>query len=118
MLGGIFVTHVLLIAAAVFAFLVALFALQNSEIVRVGFMGWKFETSLVLVILGSALLGFLTALFLGMIMQIKLRFQLYKARQQIRLLEEKTVAESVPQKLPAGLDSTEEQMEKALDKTP
>ncbi len=111
-------THVLLITAAVFAFLVALFALQNSEIVRVGFMGWKFETSLVLVILGSALLGFLTALFLGMIMQIKLRFQLYKARQQIRLMEEKSVANVVPEQLPAGLDRTDEKMEKALDKMP
>ncbi len=111
-------THVLLIAAAVFAFLVALFALQNSEIVRVGFMGWKFETSLVLVILGSALLGFLTALFLGMIMQIKLRFQLYKARQQIRLMGEKAMANVVLEPLPAGLDRTDEKMEKALDKTP
>jgi len=112
------VTHVLLIAAAIFAFLVALFALQNSEIVRVGFMGWKFETSLVLVILGSALLGFLTALFLGMIMQIKLRFQLYKARQQIRLMDEKVVVDVVPGKLSAGLDSTAEKLKKALDKTP
>ena len=113
-------THILLIAAAVFAFLVALFALQNSEIVRVGFMGWKFETSLVLVILGSALLGFLTALFLGMIMQIKLRFQLYKARQQIRVLEQNAVADVITdaaqEKLPAGLDSTSEKTDKALDK--
>ena len=113
-------THVLLISAAVFAFLVALFALQNSEIVRVGFLGWNFETSLVLVILGSALLGFLTALFLGMIMQIKLRFQLYKARQQIRLMEQNAVAdvvpEKLPEKLPAGLDSTGEKTDKALDK--
>lgn len=92
--------------------------MQNSEIVRVGFVGWKFETSLVLVILGSALLGFLTALFLGMIMQIKLRFQLYKARQQIRLMEEKAMAIVVPEQLPAGLDRTGEKMEKALDKTP
>lgn len=111
-------THVLLLAAAIFAFLVALFALQNSEIVRVGFMGWKFETSLVLVILGSALLGFLTALFLGMIMQIKLRFQLYKARQHIRLMDEKVVVDVVPGKLSAGLDSTGGKLEKALDKTP
>ena len=111
-------THVLLISAAVFAFLVALFALQNSEIVRVGFLGWNFETSLVLVILGSALLGFLTALFLGMIMQIKLRFQLYKARQQIRLMEEKALTDVVPEKLPAGLDSAGEKTDKALDKTP
>ena len=113
-------THVLLISAAVFAFLVALFALQNSEIVRVGFLGWNFETSLVLVILGSALLGFLTALFLGMIMQIKLRFQLYKARQQIRLMEQNAVANEItdaaPEKLPAGLDSTGEKLDKALDK--
>jgi len=115
-------THVLLIAAAVFAFLVALFALQNSEIVRVGFIGWKFETSLVLVILGSALLGFLTALFLGIIMQIKLRFQLYKAKQQIRLLKQNAVADVVtdvvPEKLPAGMESTGENTDKALDKTP
>ena len=115
-------THVLLIAAAVFAFLVAVFALQNSEIVRVGFMGWKFETSLVLVILGSALLGFLTAMFLGMLMQIKLRFQLYKAKQQIRLLEQNAVADVVAdvvaEKLPTGLDRTGAKLDKALDKSP
>lgn len=105
-------THVLLIAAAVFAFLVALFALQNSEIVRVGFIGWKFETSLVLVILGSALLGFFIALFLGMIMQIKLRFQLYKARQQIRLMAEKAVTEVTPDKLPTGQDPAIELLDK------
>lgn len=112
--GESIMTHVLLIAAAAFAFLVALFALQNSEVVRVGFMGWKFETSLVLVILGSALLGFLIALLLGLIMQIKLRFQLYKAKQQIKLLEGKAPAELISEHLPLVPDTAADKP----DKTP
>lgn len=37
-------------------------------------------------------------------------FQLYKARQQIRLMEEKAAANVVTEKLPARLDSAGEKM--------
>lgn len=55
-----------LFIAFVFAALIAVFALQNTAQVSVHFLIWDYETSLVLVILGSAVLGamltFLTSL--------------------------------------------------------
>jgi uncharacterized integral membrane protein len=41
----------------VFAILIALFALQNTVTVNVRFLLWEYDTSLVLIILGSAIFG-------------------------------------------------------------
>ncbi len=71
-----------------FAFLIALFAVQNSAVVNVNLLTWNIEASLVLVILGAASLGFLTALSLQIYAQMKLRYQLYKVRGQVKQLEE------------------------------
>lgn len=84
--------YVTLILALVFAFLIALFAVQNSIIVNVSLMMWNIEASLVLVILGAASLGFLTALSLQLYSQMKLRYQLYKAKAHIKQLEEELAA--------------------------
>jgi uncharacterized integral membrane protein len=83
--------YVTLILAIVFAFLIALFAVQNSMVVNVNLMMWNIEASLVLVILGAALLGFLLALSLQVYSQVKLRYQLYKAKAHIQQLEEELV---------------------------
>ena len=79
-----------------FAFLIALFAIQNSMIVNVNFMMWNIETSLVLVILGAASLGFLLALSLQFYPQMKLRYQLYKARADLKQLEDKLLLAQQP----------------------
>lgn len=47
----------MLLMALLFAILIALFALQNTAAVHVRFLAWEYETSLVLVILGSATVG-------------------------------------------------------------
>lgn len=46
-----------LLVALVFAILIAVFALQNTAVVHVQLLVWDYETSLVLVILGSAMVG-------------------------------------------------------------
>lgn len=54
-----------LVSALIFALLVAIFAIQNTTVVVINFLMWEFHTSLVLVILGSALLGALCIFLLG-----------------------------------------------------
>ena len=53
-----------LVSALIFALLVAIFAIQNTTVVVINFLMWEFHTSLVLVILGSALLGALLYFFI------------------------------------------------------
>lgn len=67
--------------ASVGLFVLALFALQNMEAVSVRFLLWSYETTLVLVILGSAALGacFVVVVLLGA--------RLWRARETDRLAE-------------------------------
>ena len=61
---------------------VAIFAIQNSKAppVMIKFLVWRFETSLVLTILGSVILGFFVSLFLWISRAI--RHSLKKRAQQ------------------------------------
>ena len=90
--GGKGMAYVTVLLAMCFAFLIALFAVQNSVTVDVNFMTWNVQASLVLVVLGSAALGFLLAMSLLFYSQIRLRYQLYKARDTIKQLEEALAA--------------------------
>lgn len=58
--------QIYLVGALLFALLVALFAVQNTILVKVVFLVWKFEISLVLVILGAASFGALCVFLVGM----------------------------------------------------
>jgi len=80
--------YITLLFTTLFAFLIAIFAVQNSMIVNVNLLVWNIEASLVLVILGAASLGFLMALSLQFYAQMKMRYQLYKAKSRIKQLEE------------------------------
>lgn len=80
--------YLTLVLAVVFAFIIALFAVQNSMMVNVTMLKWNIEASLVLVILGAASLGFLLALSLQLYVQVRLRFRLYKAQSRIKQLEQ------------------------------
>ena len=68
----------MLLLGMVSAIVIVVFALQNGRVVTVSFFDWSVEASLVLVIMITALMGFLTALFFELFVQIKLRFRLYK----------------------------------------
>mgnify|MGYP005853675565 CR=1 FL=1 len=59
-----------LVFALVFSLLVAIFAIQNTEVVIIKFMTWQFPVSLVLVLLGSAVSGALALYFLGLFKQV------------------------------------------------
>ncbi len=74
------------------AFVVAVFAVQNSAVVSVSMLSWSMEASLVLVILGAAALGFFCAFFFDLYFQIKLRYRLRRSRSRIRELEKELTA--------------------------
>ena len=61
------------ILAFIFAFIVAVFAVQNSLPVTVSLFGWSFSISLVIIILGSATFGALTILSLALIVQYRMK---------------------------------------------
>ena len=77
----------MLLLGMVSAIVIVVFALQNGRVVTVSFFDWSVEASLVLVIMITALMGFLTALFFELFVQIKLRFRLYKMGRQVKALE-------------------------------
>lgn len=81
----------LLLLGMISAIVIVVFALQNGRIVTVSFFDWSVEASLVLVIMVTALMGFLTALFFELVVQLKLRFRLYKMGKQVKSLEEEVL---------------------------
>ena len=55
------------ILALVFALIVAIFAIQNASLVDIRFLNWEFaDISLVLVILGSAVIGAVIIFYFGL----------------------------------------------------
>ncbi|MHB1418158.1 MAG: LapA family protein [Bacillota bacterium] len=69
--------QVYLLLAMLFALFVSIFAVQNSGTVAVRFLVWRFgDISLVLVILGSAVIGALFVFLLSVVSMIPMRRQL------------------------------------------
>lgn len=66
---------------------VALFAVQNAVSVPLNFIIWTMETSLVIVILGSALLGALATLFFTLMMKAKHYLKDKKTREDLESLK-------------------------------
>lgn len=82
----------MLLLGMILTIIIVVFALQNGQVVTVGFFDWRVEASLVLVIILSALMGFFAALFFELFVQLKLRYQLYKANKQLKKMEEEITA--------------------------
>lgn len=76
-----------LVLALLFALLVAIFAVQNAMLVLVGFLHWKFEISLALVILGSTAAGALVVFLLGLVQQVSRGMKMREYRNKILKLE-------------------------------
>lgn len=78
-----------LISGLIFAFLVAIFALWNSAqvIIRFPFLG-EFATSQALVIIGSAMLGALIIMIVGLVRSFKMSQKIKKQDRLIRDYEE------------------------------
>lgn len=66
---------------------VALFAVQNPVSVSLNFVLWSFTTSLVLVILGSFLMGLIVATFFMLMMKAKHYLADKKQREDMAKLE-------------------------------
>lgn len=111
-----------LIGALIFSLLVALFAVQNTEMVTVKFLTFQFPISLVLVILGSAVIGSIALYFLGLFKQVgswftirQLSHRKVDLEKQVRALEEKIAELTLTkegQKMDEYQESGEEEPEK------
>jgi uncharacterized integral membrane protein len=95
--------QIYLSAALVFALIVAVFAVQNTEKIAIKFLLWQVkEVSTVIIILASTVSGALVMLFLGFVWQ-------YKKIKHIRLLEGelselKKKADTIPAKEQAAIE--------------
>ncbi|MDN5347872.1 MAG: hypothetical protein PWP65_1436 [Clostridia bacterium] len=78
-----------LVGALLFALLVAIFAVQNSAPVDIRFLTWEFrQISLVIVILGSAAVGAVFVLCLGLLKQFRLARTLRNVQAENKKLTE------------------------------
>jgi lipopolysaccharide assembly protein A len=76
-------TQWVLICALLFAIVTAVFAVINVEPVRVNFLFTEASIPLILVILGSTLLGGLIFGFIGMVRQFKLQRRIRQLEKQL-----------------------------------
>jgi uncharacterized integral membrane protein len=76
----------MLICALVFALLTAVFAVSNVEAVRVNFLFMSAELPLILVILGSTLLGGVIVFSFGVLRQYRLQREIRQLRKQLEEL--------------------------------
>jgi len=98
--------QIYLIIALLFALMVAIFSIQNAGGVDIRLFHWYFPAvSLVLVILGSAVVGAVCAFLLGMPKQMiisrKIKSLLADKHRLQAEIEQLKSSESVPKKLPA-----------------
>lgn len=89
-----------LVLALFCALLVAIFAVQNAGTVVVGFLHWRFEVSLALVILGSTVLGAVFVFLLGIVQQISRGRRIKEYRNRIKELEVQLEASAKKEDLP------------------
>lgn len=76
------------VISMLFAILVATFALQNANPVNIKVLFTEFSVSQALVILGSAVLGAIIVLLLGLIKQMKLNKQIKNLTKEVTALQE------------------------------
>ena len=84
-----------LIAAIVLAALVAIFALQNSAVIMVSFLGWHWEASLALILILVLGAGILVGYLAGLPSAWKSKSELRQQRREIKDLE-KEVGDQEP----------------------
>ena len=87
-----------------FALVVAIFAVQNAGLVMVGFLPYRFEVSLALVILGSTAAGALVVFLLGLVQQVTRGMKIREYRHKIQQLERELAAlqEEMAEPTPRG----------------
>ena len=65
---------------------IALFAVQNNNVVVIRFLGWQIEGALSLVVLASVLVGVVLTALLGVVRQWKLRSRIRQLENQLARL--------------------------------
>ncbi len=88
--------QITLIVALIISIAVAVFAIQNSVPVVVSFLAWEMKTSLVILILGSALAGVVVSALLASVRWVRLSTDLRASRRRIRELEAQAPSEPLP----------------------
>ncbi|MBI1864645.1 MAG: LapA family protein [Nitrospirae bacterium] len=88
--------QIVLIVALIISIAVAVFAIQNSVPVVVSFLAWEARTSLVILILGSALAGAVVSALLASVRWVRLSKELRASRRRIREMEAQTPNEPLP----------------------
>lgn len=106
--------QLLLVIALIFALAVAVFAVQNAELISFRFFGWQSETSLVFVVLGAAAAGAVATGLVGVVSRIKaslrihqLQSRLQKAEKQIEALQEQLASSTARESVSASHPSDE-----------
>lgn len=102
------------ILALLFSLLVAVFALLNNEMIVINYLFGTMEISAVLVILGSASAGALVIIFLNLVRNVKLGFELRELKKKVKELEKllASTQEAVvtePRSLPEKDDTTKKE---------
>lgn len=77
------------ICSLVFALIVALFAVLNSDVVTINLLWTKYELSQSIVILLSAVFGAIVASFIGVFSKIKSSLKIRELKHTIKQLENK-----------------------------
>lgn len=72
-----------LVAALIFASVVAVFALQNAQTVPIRFFAWERETSVAVIALGAAVVGALAAVLTGLVRQVAIGLRHRQLRAEL-----------------------------------
>lgn len=86
----------LLIVAIFLAILTALFALQNSAVITVSFVGWEWNASLALILILTLGIGILIGYLAGLPSSLKKGSQLRQIKRDLGALEDTEVSLSPP----------------------
>ena len=85
-----------LIIAIVLAAVTALFAVQNSTVITVSFLGWEWDASLALILILTLGIGILIGYLAGLPSSLKKGSQLRQVKRDLGALEETNVSLSPP----------------------
>ena len=85
-----------LIIAIVLAAVTALFAIQNSTVITVSFLGWEWDASLALILILTLGIGILIGYLAGLPSSLKKGSQLRQVKRDLGALEETNVSLSPP----------------------
>lgn len=77
----------LMIVAIALAALTAVFAIQNSDVIRVSFLGWDWEASLAIILILTLGVGVLVGYLLGLPSRMKKGNQLRQTQRELENLE-------------------------------